>query len=38
VVDEEGRLAGLVSADLISEALAAGPAGSERPAEARVSA
>jgi osmoprotectant transport system ATP-binding protein len=34
VVDEGGRLAGLVSADLISEALVAGPARAAEPAEA----
>jgi osmoprotectant transport system ATP-binding protein len=38
VVDEDGRLVGLVSADLISEALARGPAERAPPIEARVSA
>jgi osmoprotectant transport system ATP-binding protein len=38
VVDREGRLAGLVSADLISEALARGPAEVAPRTEARASA
>ncbi|MEA2353311.1 MAG: hypothetical protein QOJ14_1725, partial [Thermoleophilaceae bacterium] len=36
VVDDQGRLAGLVSADLISQALAAGAAAAAPPLEARA--